>query len=174
METTERVVEAYVRYIRHWATIPNIRCDGQFEIDLLAIDPVTGGRYHIESGVSVSGAYSRLTAKPFSTDDLKQRVKQAGQRRTLGYFVERKFGDPNVVRTLQQFGFVPGRYEKVIVTWGWEADVPALAERAGVTLWDFREILREIATAFQERRTYFTDDTLRILHLFALANGSQR
>ena len=64
METTERVVEAYVRYVKGWATIANIRCEGQFEIDLLAIDPVTLGRYHIESGVSISGGYSKLTASP--------------------------------------------------------------------------------------------------------------
>ena len=36
METTEKIVEAYVRYVKRWATIPNIRCDGQYEIDLLA------------------------------------------------------------------------------------------------------------------------------------------
>ena len=51
METTERIVEAYVRYIKGWATIPNIRCGGQLEIDLLAIDPalLRGG------GVVLSG-----------------------------------------------------------------------------------------------------------------------
>jgi len=75
METTEKVVEAYVRYVRGWATIPNIKCEGQLEIDLLAVDPVSLERYHIESGVSISGAYSKLTSKPFSSDDLKQRVK---------------------------------------------------------------------------------------------------
>jgi len=37
METTEKIVEAYVRYVKDWATIPNIKCKGQFEIDLLAI-----------------------------------------------------------------------------------------------------------------------------------------
>ena len=41
METTEKIIEAYVRYIMGWATIPNIKCKGQYEIDLLAIDPKT-------------------------------------------------------------------------------------------------------------------------------------
>jgi hypothetical protein len=27
METTAKIVEAYVRYMKRWATIPNIRCD---------------------------------------------------------------------------------------------------------------------------------------------------
>jgi hypothetical protein len=52
METTERIVEAYVRYVKRWATIPNIKCTGQMEIDLFAIDPREGGRYHIETSVS--------------------------------------------------------------------------------------------------------------------------
>ena len=45
METTERIVEAYVRYVKGWATIPNIPCKGQFEIDLLAVDPVSLDRF---------------------------------------------------------------------------------------------------------------------------------
>ena len=54
METTERIVEAYVRYVKRWATIPNIKCEGQFEIDLLAIDHRRLDRYHIESGLVVA------------------------------------------------------------------------------------------------------------------------
>src|SRR3990172_6588697 len=126
METTEKIVEAYVRYVKGWLTIPNIKCEGQLEIDLLAVDvsdPNGIRRYHIESGVSISGGFSRLTNKPFSTDNLKVRVKQAGQRRTLGYFTQRKFADPGVVEKLEVFGFIPGNYTKVIVSWGWEEDV---------------------------------------------------
>ena len=117
METTERIVEAYVRYIKGWFSIPNIKCQGQYEIDLLAVDVRSDGavnRYHIESGVSISGAYSRLTTNAFSADKLKVRVHQAGQRRTLGYFTERKFGSAEVIKTLKDCGFLPGNYTKVV------------------------------------------------------------
>lgn len=117
METTEKIVEAYVRYVKRWATIPNIKCDGQFEIDLLAIDPVGLERYHIESGVSVSGSFSALTDKPYDPGDLKIRVKIGGARRTLGYFIERKFGSPGVIARLRDYGFKRGNYSKVVVTW---------------------------------------------------------
>lgn len=170
METTERIVEAYVRYVKGWFTIPNIKCQGQFEIDLLAVSATSDGnirRYHIESGVSISGSYSPLTNKPFSTEDLKTRVKQAGQRRTLGYFTERKFGTPQVVKKLKEYGFRSGNYTKVIVSWGWHEDVPSAAQKMGVELWDFREILEEIAQACCADRTYFTDDTMRTLQLMA-------
>lgn len=176
METTEKIVEAYVRYIRKWFTIPNIKCDGQMEVDLLAIDtknPSRIQRYHIESGISISGSYSKLTSKPFSREDLKIRVKKAGQRRTLGYFTQMKFRDPNVLKKIKEYGFNPGNYKKVIVTWGYEKDVPAAAKRCNVELWDFKEILHQIARNAREGRTYFTDDTMRTLQLMAKAMESK-
>ncbi len=169
METTEKIVEAYVRYVKGWATIPNIKCPGQYEIDLLAIDPVNLHRYHIESGVSISGSYSKLTAKQYSEKDLKNRVKTAGQRRTLGYFAKRKFGAKPVLDTLKTYGFKRGNYSKVIVSWGWTVDAAKAAKQRRIKLWDFREILKETSEAFQKERVYFTDDTLRTLQLFARA-----
>ena len=169
METTERIVEAYVRYIKNWATIPNIRCAGQHEIDLFAIDPDTLQRYHIESGVSISGSFSKLTAKPFDPEELKVRVKQPSQRRTFGFFLERKFGHPSVVETLKRYGCREGNYTRVIVSWGWEKEVEAQAAKHKIELWDFRELVRKIVNECRGGRTYFMDDTLRTLHLFALA-----
>jgi hypothetical protein len=170
METTEKVVEAYCRYIKGWATIPNIKCSGQYEIDLLAINPLTLERYHVESGISISGGYSHLTAKPFSTEELKQRLKQAGQRRTLGYFAERKFGAEEIIKTLKNYGFYDGNYSRIIVTWGWEDEAESKAKDMGIILWDFRDILQELAQTFHKQKTYFIDDTLRTLQLFALAS----
>jgi hypothetical protein len=155
-------------------TIPNIKCPGQFEIDLLALNPLTLERFHIESGVSVSGSYSKLTAKPFSTDRLKVRVKQAEQRRTLGYFIDRKFSAPGIIDVLSKYGFTPGNYTKVIVTWGWTKEAFEQAQEKGITLWHFADLLGEIAKAVKQGRTYFTDDTLRTLHLFAMAGTLRR
>jgi hypothetical protein len=48
METTEKIVESYCRYVRQWFTIPNFKCEGQYEVDLLAVDttsPNKLGRY---------------------------------------------------------------------------------------------------------------------------------
>jgi len=169
METTEKIVEAYVRYVKGCATIPNIKCKGQFEIDLLAINPANLDRYHIESGVSISGSYSKLTAKEYSEKDLKNRIKAAGQRRTIGYFAQRKFSAEPIAEKLKEYGFTTGKYSKVIVTWGWEDDVPIVAEELKIELWNFKEIIKEIADTFHKERTYFTDDTLRTLQLFSRA-----
>ena len=176
METTERIVESYCRYVKQWFTIPNIRCKGQYEIDLLAVDttsPRSIYRYHVECGVSISGSYSKLTDKPFSTEDLKIRVKQAGQRRTIGYFIHRKFELPQVLAEVRKYGFLPGNYERVIVTWGATAAAEAIAKQHRITLWDFRYLLRAIAAANKDQKTYFTDDTARTIQLFAMATDGR-
>lgn len=171
METTEKVVEAYVRYVKGWATIPNIKCEGQFEIDLLAINPKTGDKYHIESGVSVSGGFSKLTNTPYDAERIKVRLHQAGQRRTLGYFAERKFSAAGIIKKLAEFGFEQGSYQKIIVTWDCDPDVEVKAAHQGIDIWKFKDLLVEIATKFKSDRTYFTDDTLRTLQLYAMATS---
>jgi len=168
MEAAERIVEAYVRYVKGWATISNIRCPGQYEIDLLAVDPVNLNRYHIEVSVSVSGPYSKLTAKPFSRELLKERTKKAEQKRTLGYFLECKFNVPEVVETLRRYGFGED-YFKVIVSWEWAKEAEEQAKAMGVIPWDFRNIIRELSEKFKDTKGYFMDETLRTLQLFAKA-----
>jgi hypothetical protein len=162
-------VEAYVRYVKRWATIPNIRCEGQFEIDLLAIDPVTDIRYHIETSVSGSLVYSKLTSKVFDPALLKVRVQKPKMRRTLGYFIAQKFGTPAIVQKLAEYGFKEGSYKKVVVTWDWTPDAKAAADTEGIELWDFRKLMRDIAESIRDTRSYFTDDTLRTISLFARA-----
>ncbi len=174
METTEKIVESYCRYVNGWFTIPNIKCSGQYEIDLLAIETRRDGtvrRYHIESGVSISGGYSKLTAKPYSPDDLKIRVKQAGQRRTLGYFRDRKFGAPEVTKELRQRGFKKGNYTRIVVTWGWTDEAKQQADEEGIELWDFRSLMHQIADSCRVGKTYFTDDTLRTIQLFTRSSA---
>lgn len=168
METTEKIVDSYCRYIKKWFTIPNIKCSGQYEIDLLAVEFLPAGkirRYHIESGVSISGSYSKLTDKEFSPEKLKVRVKQAEQRRTIGYFIKRKFGAKQVLDELEKYGFKGDNYSKVIVTWGWTDEAMKRADQKKVILWDFRGILHEIAAACKNEKIYFTDDTLRTIQL---------
>jgi hypothetical protein len=173
METTEKIVESYCRYVKQWFTIPNIKCRGQYEVDLLAVDttnPTAIGRYHIECGVSISGSFSKLTTKEFSPERLMQRVEAAGQRRTLGYFIERKFNIPEVHEELAKYGFVPGNYSRIIVTWDATDQAREAAVKHGIELWEFPHLLHEIATAHREHHRYFTDDTARTIQLFAMAS----
>jgi hypothetical protein len=101
-------------------------------------------------------------------------VKIAGTRRTLGYFIERKFGSPSVIARLADYGFKPGNYAKVIVTWGWTEEAAHKAKSEDVTLWDFRKLINEIAKASRDQRSHFTDDTIRTLQLYMRALGHRK
>jgi hypothetical protein len=164
METTEKIVEVYVRYVKRWATIPNIRCSGQSEIDLLAIDPKTCDRYHIETSISISPGFSKLTDIEFSKG-----LHKAKMRRTLGYFIERKFKVRSVVEELATYGFAEGEYKRVIVTWDLTKEAGLAAREAEIEVWKFPEIMKAIAETIEKSDSYYGDDTLRTIGLYARA-----
>lgn len=174
METTEKIVEAYLRYVRNCATLPNVRCSGQNELDLLGIDLVLGTRYHVECSVSVSHAFSKLTGKDFDPTLLNVKVQKPKMRRTVGYFVQHKFGSPGVKEKLTELGFLPGQYRKVIVTWDWTADAAVIAEQYAIELWPFPALLRDLTMSVEGTNHYFTDDTIRTLHLMGIANSGKQ
>ena len=167
METTEKIVEAYVRYVKGWATIPNLRCAGQKEIDLFAIDPVTDERWHIETSVSISSGFSKLTDSPFDPADLKIPVKAATARRTLGFFVSQKFGPPSVER-LCGLGCTDGAIRRAIVTWDWKAGLAEAAASHSIELWRFPDLMRDIAALAKTGKGAFTwPGPMDVPHAFA-------
>ena len=169
METTERIVEAYVRYVKGWATIPNLQCDAQKEIDLFAIDPVTDERWHIETSVSISSGFSALTNGPFIEGEHKERLKAASARRKLGFFIAEKFGPKAVEERLACFGCTPGKLRRAIVTWEWKEGVPEAASAAGIEVWALPDMMEQIAEKSRQGRSYLSDDILRTIDLFGRA-----
>lgn len=171
METTEKIVESYIRYIRNWFTIPNIKCEGQKEIDILAVDAsrVPIKRYHIEVSVSISGAYSKISLVEYDKEKLKQRVHQAKQRTSIGYFISEKFDCEQVKSKLEEYGFKDNNYERVIVAWGWKEGVKKEAKKNKIELWSFPEMVKELGEKIMHQRSYYKDDTLRTIHLYAKA-----
>ncbi len=169
MESAEKIVENYCRHIKHWFTVSNVICAGQYEIDIMAVEfPKVGPprAYQIESGVSLAGGFSKLTAESHSEEDRNVRVKAPSQRRTIGYFIERKFGPKAIKERIADFGLNPEEILKVIVAWGWEEQVKEIADVHNITLWNFPALLNELAEACAEGKTYFTDDTFNTLQLF--------
>jgi len=79
METTERIVEAYVRYVKGWATNRTSSAMVQKRRSILLLnDPVNGDRNHIEKRPSsISHSYrAPNTAKAFTPRRPQDRNKQ--------------------------------------------------------------------------------------------------
>lgn len=167
MEASEKVVESYFRYVKGYFTIPNLRCGGQKEVDLIGMKGSDGKivRIHVEVSVSTSGEFKRMNSKPFSETKKRTRSGSASERVKIGYFVNSKFNDPHVLSTLKDYGFYGSNYEKIIVTWDWESTVQPIAAENGITLIRFKEILTEMLDVFGQKKSYFSDDTVRLLQL---------
>jgi hypothetical protein len=171
METTEKIVEAYCRYIKNLFTISNVKIKND-ELDLLAVDTYKKSKtvkYHIEVSVSISSGFSKLTSNKFDIEKYRERNNQASQRRTIGFFIKQKFNKPEHIEKLKELGFHNGNYKKVIVSWGWTDEAKIIADQNNIELWDFREIIKEIGEYFKDDKTYFKDDTLRTLQLYIRA-----
>ena len=88
MEASEKVVESYFRYVKNYFTIPNLRCRGQKEIDLIGMRESDGKvfRIHVEVSVTTSGAFKKINSKPYSEAKKKTRGGSASERVKIGYF----------------------------------------------------------------------------------------
>lgn len=90
-EPEVHIIEKYFQAVLQCFTMTNIRLKGGKEIDLLAINPRTGEKYHIEARVSTT-----LKIK------LKDTYTSSGKphRRCLDYFDREKFSHPTTTRRL--------------------------------------------------------------------------
>ena len=55
------------------------------------------------------------------------------------------------------------------MTWGATKEAKESAKKHDIELWDFRDLLEEIAGEHGGHRHYFTDDTARTIQLHAMA-----
>jgi hypothetical protein len=88
---------------------------------------------------------------------------------TIGYFVEKKFGKPAAIEKLQEYGFVPGNYTKVVVAAGWQTGVEEVAAADGIVLWSFYDILEQLGEKLGNSSVYYDDDTCRTIQLMMKA-----
>lgn len=57
MEPEVHIVEKYLQLVKHWFTMTNVMLGGGKEIDLLALDPRSGEKYHIEVRVAIGRGF---------------------------------------------------------------------------------------------------------------------
>lgn len=164
MESSEKIVETYMRFCKKAFTIPNIKCKGNSEIDLLAISS-EGQKYHIEVSISTSAGFAKLRSTDFRTLS-----DHASQRRCINWIIPYKFNKQTIIEKLHEYGFHNNGYEKVIVSNGWDEDVGGIAVQNNILLWDIRNLLREIINDMSSQTLYFSDDILRLFQVLNKTN----
>ena len=84
-------------------------CRGGKEIDLLAFNPKTGEKYHVESSVGTSNSFKIREKDTFTS---KGRPHKIG----LDYFNREKFEHPIVKEKIREY-FGDSKYHKWLVIW---------------------------------------------------------
>jgi hypothetical protein len=159
VEPEVHIVERYMQLVKKCLTMTNIMLKGGKEIDLLAVNPVSGQKYHIEVRVAIGRGF-RLRMIDSQTKSGRK------HRRGMDTLNEIKFTPQTVVKAITEI-FGSSEYRKVLVVWAVEEE--SVIEQArkcyDIEIWKMSTVLSEL---IQEVKTKaYRDDVLRTLQLIS-------
>ena len=152
-----------MRLVRKCFTMTNVMLEGGKEIDLLAVNPVSGEKYHIEVRVTIEKAF-QLRLKDTQTRNGRK------HRRGVDTLSEIKFAPQTVVNAAREI-FGTSEYEKVLVVWDVEnKNVIKMARSLyGIEVWKMSDIMRELVLEVGTKS--YRDDVLRTIQLISRGVG---
>jgi len=159
LEPEVHIVDRYMQLVKGCFTMTNIMLEGGKEIDILAYNPSSQEKYHIEVRIATGRGF-RLRLIDTQTKNGRK------HRRGVDTLNKIKFKPQVVVdRVKEIFGSL--EYKKVLVVW--EVENSEVIERAredyGIEIWKILDILREIKRGLTTQA--YRDDILRTLQLFS-------
>ena len=159
MEPEVHIVDRYMQLVKKCFTMTNVMLGGGKEIDLLAVNPISGEKFHIEVRVA--------TGKGFRLRLIDTQTKKGRKhRRGLDTLNEIKFSHPTVVNAIREI-FGGGEYRKVLVVWNVEDG--AVIEQAkslyNIDVWKMADLMNQL---IQEVKTKpYRNDVLRTIQLIS-------
>jgi hypothetical protein len=159
LEPEVHIVDRYMQLVRKCFTMTNIMLEGGKEIDLLASNPITGEKYHIEVRVA--------TGKGFRLRLVDTQTKNGRKhRRGLDTLNEIKFAHPTVVNAVREI-FGGGAYRKVLVVW--DVEDSSVVEQAksiyNIEIWKISDIMGELMREVKTKP--YRNDVLRTIQLIS-------
>jgi len=159
LEPEVHIVDRYMQLVKKFFTMTNIMLEGGKEIDLLAFDPITKERYHIEVRVA--------TGRGFRLRLIDTQTKRGRKhRRGLDTLNDIKFAHPTVVSAVKEI-FGSRDYKKVLVVW--EVEDESVIERAksryDIEIWRISDVLSELIREVKTKA--YRDDVLRTVQLIS-------
>jgi hypothetical protein len=155
LEPEVHIVDRYMQLVKKCFTMTNVVLEGGKEIDILAYNPLTLEKYHIEVRVA--------TGKGFRLRMVDTQTKKGFKhRRGLDTLNESKFVHSIVTDTTKQI-FGSSKYRKVLVVWDVEnAEVVTKAKALyDIEVWKIPDILNEMKKELKTQP--FRDDVLRTM-----------
>jgi len=159
LEPEVHIVERYMQLVKKCFTMTNVMLGGGKEVDLLAYNPRTSEKYHIEVRVATGRGF-RLRMKDTGTKNGRK------HRRGLDTLNEIKFVHPTVTNKVTEI-FGSSDYKKVLVVW--DVQNSEVVEQAkavyNIEVWKISDVLREMMRNIGTKS--YRDDALRIVQLIS-------
>ena len=148
-----------MQLVKRCFTMTNVMLEGGKEIDLLAVNPISGEKFHIEVRVATGRGF-RLRLIDTQTKNGRK------HRRGMDTLNEIKFSHPTVVKAVTEI-FGTNHYRKVLVVW--DVEEKNVIEQAkslyDIEVWKMSDIMNEL---IQEVKTKaYRDDVLRTIQLIS-------
>jgi hypothetical protein len=163
MEPEVHIVERYMQLVKGCFTMTNIVLGGKRnrEIDLLAFNPLSGERFHIEARVVTRGV---VRIKDIST-------RRGSQRLGLDTLND-KFENSDVKSKVNQI-FSSGEYRKVLVVWKVKnTEVINYARDVyNIEVWKISDILSQLMLEVKTKS--YRDIALRTIQLIQLSSKGE-
>jgi len=159
LEPEVHIIDRYMQLVKKCFTMTNIMLEGGKEIDLLAINPQSGDKYHIEVRVATGRGF-RLRLVDTQTKNGRK------HRRGLDTLNEIKFAHPTVVNAVGEI-FGGGTYKKVLVVWDVE-DKGIIGQAKSIyniEIWKISNIISELMQEVKTRP--YRNDVLRTIQLIS-------
>ncbi|MCJ7425148.1 hypothetical protein MUP01_12910 [Candidatus Bathyarchaeota archaeon] len=160
MEPEVHIVDRYMQLVKKCFTMTNVMLEGGKEIDLLAVNPISGEKFHIEVRVTIDKGF-RIRLKDTQTKDGRK------HRRGLDTLNKIKFIPPTVVNAVKEI-FGTANYRKVLVVWDVEDESVIEQTRRSpynIEIWKMSDILSELAKEVKTKA--YRDDVLRTVQLIS-------
>jgi hypothetical protein len=159
LEPEVHIVERYMQLVKKCFTMTNVMLEGGKEIDLLAVDPISGAKYHIEVRVAIGRGF-RLRMVDTQTKSGRK------HRRGMDTLNEIKFAHPTVVKAVMEI-FGSSEYKKVLVVWDVEEKsvIEQAKNRYNIEVWKMSDIMSELIGEVKTKA--YRDDVLRTVQLIS-------
>ena len=159
MEPEVHIVDRYMQLVGKCFTMTNIMLKGGKEIDLLAFNPLSGEKFHIEVRIATGRGF-RLRLIDTQTKNGRK------HRRGIDTLNEIKFAHPTVVSAVKEI-FGSDEYRKVLVVW--DVEDGGVIEQAksiyGIDVWKISDIIGELMQKVKTKP--YRNDVLRTIQLIS-------
>jgi hypothetical protein len=158
LEPEVHIVDRYIQLVKKCFTMTNIMLEGGKEIDLLAVNPISGEKYHIEVRVTIERGF-RIRMVDTQTRSGRK------HRRGIDTLNAIKFSP---VKDAVKEIFGSNEYKKVLVVW--DVEDRSVIEQAkrhpyNIEIWKILDIMSELVREVKTKP--YRNDVLRTIQLIS-------